>query len=152
VWNLLVNGDFYRDPGADYFSRHVPAKTKARAIGHLESLGYRRIDSVLTAAAVGGGPADGPSAGTSGIRRKAAVRDLFDVPLGVTEHVRGHLGLGADVESARNSERTAQRHRGLVREQLGVVYDQEAVRKLVRQVIFDAAQSKDNPADLIGMS
>jgi len=88
----------------------------------------------------------------SGIRRKAAVRDLFDVPLGVIEHVRGHLGLGADVESAYNSERTAQRHRGLVREQLGVVYDQEAVRKLVRQVIFDAAQSKDNPADLINVA
>lgn len=78
--------------------------------------------------------------------------DLFDVPLGVIEHVRGYLGLGADVGPAHDSERTGQRHRGLVRERLGVVYDQEAVRKLVRQAIFDAAQSKDNPADLINVA
>ena len=37
----LTNSEFYRDPGADYFTRRVPAKTKARAIGQLESLGYR---------------------------------------------------------------------------------------------------------------
>lgn len=78
--------------------------------------------------------------------------DLFDIPLGVIEHVRGYLFLGADVEPNHDSERTAQRHRGLVREHLGVVYDQEAVRKLVRQVIFEAAQSKDNPADLINVA
>jgi len=41
AWNMLRNGEFYRDPGADYFTRRVPAKTKARAIGQLESLGYR---------------------------------------------------------------------------------------------------------------
>ncbi len=41
AWNMLRNGEFYRDPGADYFSRRIPAKTKARAIGQLESLGYR---------------------------------------------------------------------------------------------------------------
>jgi len=41
AWNMLTNGDFYRDPGADYFTRRIPAKTKARAIGQLESLGYR---------------------------------------------------------------------------------------------------------------
>lgn len=41
AWNMLRNGEFYRDPGVDYFTRHGPAKTKARAIGQLESLGYR---------------------------------------------------------------------------------------------------------------
>jgi transposase len=41
VWNMLTNGDFYRDPGADYFTRRIPAKTKARAISQLEALGYR---------------------------------------------------------------------------------------------------------------
>jgi transposase len=39
--NMLTNGDRYRDPGADYFTRRIPAKTKARAIGQLEALGYR---------------------------------------------------------------------------------------------------------------
>lgn len=41
VWNMLTNGEFYRDPGADYFTRRIPAKTKAHAISQLESLGYR---------------------------------------------------------------------------------------------------------------
>ena len=40
AWNMLTNGEFYRDPGADYFTRD-PAKTKARAIGQLEALGYQ---------------------------------------------------------------------------------------------------------------
>jgi len=40
AWNMLINGDFYRDPGADYFIRRVPTKTKARAIAQLEALGY----------------------------------------------------------------------------------------------------------------
>jgi transposase len=41
AWHVLTNGDFYRDPGADYFTQRVPAKTKARAIGQLGALGYR---------------------------------------------------------------------------------------------------------------
>ena len=41
VWNMLTNGEFYRDPGADYFTRRIPAKTKAHAISQLEALGYR---------------------------------------------------------------------------------------------------------------
>ena len=41
AWNMLTNGDFYRDPGADYFTARQPAKTKARAIGQLQSLGYQ---------------------------------------------------------------------------------------------------------------
>jgi len=41
TWNMLTNGEFYHDPGADYFTLRIPAKTKARAIGQLEALGYR---------------------------------------------------------------------------------------------------------------
>ncbi|QDC17383.1 IS110 family transposase [Rhodococcus ruber] len=41
VWNMLTNGDIYRDPGPDYYTRHTPAKAKARAIDQLEALGYR---------------------------------------------------------------------------------------------------------------
>lgn len=41
VWNMLTNGEFYRDPGADYFTRCTPTKTKARALAQLETLGYR---------------------------------------------------------------------------------------------------------------
>jgi hypothetical protein len=41
AWNMLTNGEFYRDPGADYYTGRVPAKTKTRAVRQLESLGYR---------------------------------------------------------------------------------------------------------------
>jgi transposase len=37
----LTTGALYQDPGADYFSLRAPSKTKARAIGQLESLGYK---------------------------------------------------------------------------------------------------------------
>ena len=40
AWNMLTNGDLYRDPGADYFANRTPAKTKDRAIRQLQALGY----------------------------------------------------------------------------------------------------------------
>jgi transposase len=43
AWTLLTNREFYRDPGADYFTRHDPAKTRARAVKQLEALGYQVI-------------------------------------------------------------------------------------------------------------
>ena len=51
AWHMLQNGDFYRDPGADYYTRRDPARTKARAVKQLEALGYtvtilRRSDLV----------------------------------------------------------------------------------------------------------
>jgi transposase len=41
AWNLLTNGDFYRDPGADYYTARQPAATKTRAVNQLQALGYR---------------------------------------------------------------------------------------------------------------
>lgn len=41
AWHMLTNGEFYREPGPDYFTRRVPAKTQARAIAQLEALGYK---------------------------------------------------------------------------------------------------------------
>lgn len=40
AYNMITNGDFHRDPGADHFTKHLPAKAKARAVGQLETLGY----------------------------------------------------------------------------------------------------------------
>ncbi len=40
AWHMLVNGTFYQDPGPDYYTRHQPAKTKARAVKQLQALGY----------------------------------------------------------------------------------------------------------------
>ena len=49
--NMLTNGDFYRDPGANYYTAHQPARTKSRAINQLESLGYRVTLEPLTESA-----------------------------------------------------------------------------------------------------
>jgi transposase len=48
AWNLLTNGDLYRDPGADYYTGRQPAKTKARAINQLQTLGFRVTLEPLT--------------------------------------------------------------------------------------------------------
>jgi transposase len=40
AWHMLTNREFYRDPGADYYTRRDPARTKARAVKQLEALGY----------------------------------------------------------------------------------------------------------------
>lgn len=37
---MLTNGDFYRDPGADYYTTRRPGPTKNHAIRQLEALGY----------------------------------------------------------------------------------------------------------------
>ena len=41
AWHMLTNGEFYREPGPDYFTRCMPAKTQHRAVAQLESLGYK---------------------------------------------------------------------------------------------------------------
>ena len=40
AWHMLTTGELYKDPGADYYTRHTPGRAKARALGQLESLGY----------------------------------------------------------------------------------------------------------------
>lgn len=78
--------------------------------------------------------------------------DLFEVPMAVVEHVRGYLGMSADVEPGHDADRTAKRHRDWVRQRLGVRYDMDAARTLAERVIRRAAQTKDNPADLINVA
>ena len=39
VWHMLTNREFYPRPGPDYFTRHDPAKTKARALKQLPAPG-----------------------------------------------------------------------------------------------------------------
>lgn len=51
AYNMLVNGAFYQDPGPDYYTRHNPAKTKAKAIKQLQALGYNVILEPNTEAA-----------------------------------------------------------------------------------------------------
>ena len=38
AWNMLTNGEFYRDPGPDYYT---PPRRRPELVRQLESLGYR---------------------------------------------------------------------------------------------------------------
>ena len=40
VWHMLTNGEFYNEPGGDYFTRRDPEKAKNRALAQLHKLGY----------------------------------------------------------------------------------------------------------------
>ena len=40
IWNMLTNGTFYDDLGADYYSRLNPERTKQRALNQLRAMGY----------------------------------------------------------------------------------------------------------------
>lgn len=40
LWHMSTTGELYHDPGADYYTRHTPEKTKNRAITQLQNLGY----------------------------------------------------------------------------------------------------------------
>ncbi len=78
--------------------------------------------------------------------------DLYEVPIAVVEHVRGYLDMASAVEAVHDSDRTAERHRAWIRERVGVVRDMKQARKLAEQAIYDAVQTKDNPADLINVA
>ena len=41
AWHMLVNGEFYRDPGPDHYTQRRPEHTKTNAVRQLEALGYR---------------------------------------------------------------------------------------------------------------
>jgi Tn3 transposase DDE domain/Domain of unknown function (DUF4158) len=75
-----------------------------------------------------------------------------EIPTVVVDHVRHSLGLPDDVAAAPESARTLRHHRTLVRERLGVVTDPQYARKLAESAIEGAAQTKDNPADLINVA
>ena len=48
AFNMLINGDFYHDPGPNYYTPHQPAQTKAQAIKQLQTLGYQVTLEPLT--------------------------------------------------------------------------------------------------------
>lgn len=70
----------------------------------------------------------------------------------VVAHVRGQLGLAEDVAAEADAQRTGKRHRQFVRDRLGVKYTPATVRAVAEAAIRKAAQSKDNPADLINVA
>jgi Transposase and inactivated derivatives len=40
IWNMLTTGEFYQDPGGDFYVRRNPDKAKQRALAQLREMGY----------------------------------------------------------------------------------------------------------------
>jgi hypothetical protein len=79
--------------------------------------------------------------------------DLNEVPELVVEHIRRNLRLPEHVAAVYASLRTAERHRTLIRRRSPeVVYDPPAARKLAAETIEEAAERKNDPADLINIA
>jgi Domain of unknown function (DUF4158) len=85
-------------------------------------------------------------------RRLGYFPKLEDVPDVVVEHVRDALKLPAGVAVEVDAARTAKRQRDLVRKRLGVKYNSAQARGFAEEAIEQAAQTKDNPADLINVA
>lgn len=78
---------------------------------------------------------------------------LADIPDAVAGHVSLAAGLAGDsVVAEHDSQRTAAWHRQQIREYVGVVYAPARVRAVAEAAIRAAAQTKDNPADLINVA
>ena len=77
---------------------------------------------------------------------------LHEVPGPVLAHVRSALGLAEDVRAEVDADRTGKRYRENIRLRLGVKSDKAASRDVAEAAVRAAAQSKDNPADLINVA
>ena len=77
---------------------------------------------------------------------------LDEVPEHVLAHVRSALGLSGDVRADVDADRTGKRYREITRLRLGVKSDKAESRGVAEAAVRAAAQSKDNPADLINVA
>ncbi|WP_374776640.1 DUF4158 domain-containing protein [Streptomyces sp. NBC_01310] len=85
-------------------------------------------------------------------RRMGCFPALEDVPEMVVDFVRRAVELPEGTLPVYRAERTAKHHRGLVRKQAGVTYDQAKARGIVEQSIRKEAAAKNRPADLINIA
>ena len=40
IWNMITNGEFYGEPGGDFYNKRNPDKTKQRALDQLKKMGF----------------------------------------------------------------------------------------------------------------
>lgn len=77
--------------------------------------------------------------------------DREEVPEAVVSHLRSRLGL-ADDAPATASPRSRQRYRDVIREYLGVKPFGDEARRLAAEAVAEAAQTMDDPADLVNVA
>ncbi|MFE4424718.1 DUF4158 domain-containing protein [Streptomyces sp. NPDC056817] len=77
---------------------------------------------------------------------------LEDVPEMVVDFVRRAVELREGTLPLYRAVKTAKNHRGLVRQRVGVVYDQGEARRIAEASIRQEAAAKNRPADLINIA
>ncbi len=85
-------------------------------------------------------------------QRLGYVPRLADVPVVIAAHLRAHLRLPADTPLGYDSPRTMYRHHQAVRAYLGVAAYGSEARHVAVVAVHGAAQTMDNPADLINVA
>lgn len=75
---------------------------------------------------------------------------IADIPSAVTDHVTQQLDV--DAFATAGISRTLVRYRQLIRERVGVDHDPMTARAVAESAIRNAAQTKDDPADLINVA
>ncbi|MEU6718039.1 DUF4158 domain-containing protein [Nonomuraea sp. NPDC046802] len=82
-------------------------------------------------------------------QRMGCFPKLADVPEIVAEFVRRVVELPERTVPVHASPRTGEQHRALIRQRVGLTYDQAQARKVADEVIRTEAAAKNDPADLI---
>lgn len=77
---------------------------------------------------------------------------LSEIPDTIVQHLRSVLHWGEDVMVGFPEPRTLYRHHRLIREYLGVTAYGSAARHVAVRAVYAAAQTMDNPADLINVA
>ncbi|WP_405779131.1 Tn3 family transposase [Streptomyces sp. NBC_00859] len=75
-----------------------------------------------------------------------------DIPEAVAEFVRRAVELPESTLPVYRAAKTMKNHRGLVRQRVGVAYDQARARRIAGESIRKEAASKNRPADLINIA
>ncbi len=85
-------------------------------------------------------------------QRMGCFPKLEDVPEMVVDFVRRAVELPEGTLPLYRAVKTAKNHRGLVRQRVGVVYDQAEARRIAEASIRKEAAAKNRPADLINIA
>jgi len=77
---------------------------------------------------------------------------LIEVPPAIVSHIRSCLHMEQDVEPRYEEPRTLYRHHQAIRAYLHVTIWGQAARRLIIKAVAGAAETMDNPADLINVA
>jgi hypothetical protein len=77
---------------------------------------------------------------------------LEEVPRPIVNHIHNCLRLGQEFQLGNDEPRTLYRHHGAIRDFLHVQACGKEARRLAIRAVYEAAQVKDNPADLINVA